>query len=128
MTRPGTAAQLRVFLRVLINLDPYTFTDDVAEHFAAEDENNQQTAEEILLSTLNGLADDELTGFALRLFLTGHTTIPRESEIDPLTEAEAVFAPQQPKTANKKKEGKPIPVKATKKKTAAKKTAKKLAA
>ena len=39
-----TAAQLRVFLRALVNLDPYTFTDDVAEHFAGDDENNQQTA------------------------------------------------------------------------------------
>ncbi len=29
-----TAAQLRVFLRALCNLDPYTITDDVAEHFA----------------------------------------------------------------------------------------------
>ena len=43
-----TAAQLRVFLRALVNLDPYTLTDDVAEHFAGDDENNQQTAEEIL--------------------------------------------------------------------------------
>ena len=47
-----TAVQLRVFLRVLINFDPYTFTDDVAEHLAAEDEKNQQTAEEILLPRL----------------------------------------------------------------------------
>ncbi len=43
--------------------------------------------------TLDGLADDKLTGFALRLVLTGHTSIPRESEIDFLSEAEAAFAP-----------------------------------
>jgi ParB family chromosome partitioning protein len=36
-----TAAQLRVFLRALINLDPYTFVDDVAEHYATDDGNNQ---------------------------------------------------------------------------------------
>ena len=57
------AAQLRVFLRALCNLDPYTLTDDVAEYFAGNDENNQQTSEEILLSTLDGLPDEKLTGF-----------------------------------------------------------------
>jgi ParB family chromosome partitioning protein len=47
-----TAAQLRVFLRALVNIDPYSFADDVAEHYdAVNDENNQQTTEEILLST-----------------------------------------------------------------------------
>jgi ParB family chromosome partitioning protein len=56
-----TAAQLRVFLRALVNLDPYTLTDDVAEHFAGDNENNQQTAEDILLSTIDGLTDDKLT-------------------------------------------------------------------
>ena len=88
-----TAAQLRVFLRALVNLDPYTFTDDVAEHFAGDNENNQQTAEEILLSTIDGLTDEKLTGFALRLALTGHVAIPRESEFDFLTEAETAFVP-----------------------------------
>jgi len=87
-----SAAQLRVFLRALVNIDPYTF-DDVAEHLAANDENNEQSSEEILLSTIDGLPDDKLTGFALRLVFTGHTAIPRESEIGFLTEAEAAFAP-----------------------------------
>ena len=91
------AAQLRVFLRALVNLDPYTFTDDVAEHFAGDNENNQQTAEEILLSTLDGLTDEKLTGFALRLALTGHVGIPRENEFDFLTEAETAFVPPPPK-------------------------------
>jgi ParB family chromosome partitioning protein len=117
-----TAAQLRVFLRALVNLDPYTFVDDVAEHYATEDVNNQQTAEEILLSTVDELADDKLIGFALRLVLTGHTPIPHESEIDFLTEAEAAFAPPQPRTTAKKKEKKPTVIKApSPKKTAAKK-------
>ena len=87
-----SAAQLRVFLRALVTIDPYAF-DDVAEHLAANDENNQQTSEEILLSTIDGLPDDKLTGFALRLVFTGHTAIPRENEIDFLTEAEAAFTP-----------------------------------
>jgi ParB family chromosome partitioning protein len=118
-----SAAQLRVFLRALVNLDPYSFADDVAEHYAADDEDNQQTAVEILLSTVDGLADDKLAGFALRLVLTGHIPIPRDSEIDFLTEAEAAFAPPQPKKTSNKKNKKPTLVKAARpKKAAAKKT------
>ena len=44
---------LKVFLRALVSIDPYAF-DDVAEQLAANDENNQQTSEEILLSTIDG--------------------------------------------------------------------------
>jgi ParB family chromosome partitioning protein len=62
----------------------YAF-DDVAEQLAANEENTQQTSEEILLSIIDGLQNDKLTGFALRLALTAHTAIPRESEIDFLT-------------------------------------------
>jgi ParB family chromosome partitioning protein len=68
-------------------------SNDVAEHLAANDENNERSSEEILLSTIDGLPDDKLTGFALRLVLTAHTPIPREGELDLLTEAETAFAP-----------------------------------
>ena len=119
-----SAAQLRVFLRALVTIDPYAF-DDVAEHLAANDENNQQTSEEILLSAIDGLPDDKLTGFALRLVLTAHTAIPRESEIDFLTEAKVAFAPPQPKNTAAKKAKAPAPIKATKKTAAKKTTAKK---
>ena len=45
----------------------------------------------------------DTTGFALRLVLIAHTPIPREGELDLLTEAEAVFVPQKPKkTATKR--------------------------
>jgi len=97
------AAQLRVFLRALVNLDPYDFAEDVAEHYASGDENDQRTPEEILLSTLDTLTDDKLTGFALRLALTGHLYIPREGDLDFLTEAEYAFVPPVPKTANSKR-------------------------
>jgi hypothetical protein len=61
--------------------------------------------------------------------LTAHTPIPRESEIDFLTEAEAAFAPPQPKKTASKKAKTPTPIKTTQKTTAAKKTkAKKQAA
>jgi ParB family chromosome partitioning protein len=120
-----SAAQLRVFLRVLVNIDPYTF-DDVAEQLAANDENNQQTSEEILLSTIDGLPDDKLTGFALRLVITAHIPIPREGELDYLAEAEIAFAPPQPKkTASKKTTTTPTSIKAAKKSAAKKTTAKK---
>jgi ParB family chromosome partitioning protein len=106
-----SAAQLRVFLRALVNIDPYTF-NDVAEYLAANNENNEQSSEEILLSTIDGLPDDKLPGFALRLVFTGHTAIPRESEIGSLTEAEAAFAPPQPKKTASKKRMTPTSIKA----------------
>ena len=92
-----SATQLRVFLRALVNLDPYTFTDDVAEHFAGDDENHHKSAEEILLGVVDSLSDDKLTGFALRLVLTGSTPIPRNGEADSLTDAAAAFLPAKPK-------------------------------
>ena len=97
------AVQLRVFLRALVNLDPYTLTDDVAEHFVGANENNQQTAVEILLSAVDGLADDKLTGFALRLVLTGYVAMPRESEFDFPAEAATAFVPPLPKKATSTK-------------------------
>ncbi len=120
-----SAAQLRMLLRALVNLDPYTFADDVAEEIVGENENNQLTAEEVLLAAIDSLGDEKLTGFALRLALTSHVPIPRDGEGDYLAEAEAVFPqpqpqPQpQPKKTSSKKAGKPTSIKA--KKTAAKK-------
>jgi ParB family chromosome partitioning protein len=107
--------------------DPYTFTDDLAEQIAGENENEQRTAEEVLLSAIDGLEDHKLTGFALRLALIGHIDIPREGEFDFLAEAETAFAPPQPKngTSKKPKVKTPTPIKAASKsapkKTAAKK-------
>ena len=117
-----TTTQWRAFLRALVNLDPYTFIDDVAEHFVGDNENNQQTAEEILLSTLDGLTDDKLTGFGLRLVLAGHVAIPREGEPDYLTEAESAFISPPPKKEPKSKKT-VTPVKSIPKKAAAKRKA-----
>ena len=123
-----TAPQLRVFLSALVNLDPYDFAEDVAEFYVRADENNQQIPEEVLSSTIATLPDNELTAFALRLVLTGHTDFPRENDIDFLTQAEAVFVVPQPTKAQAKKqkstvikEPKPSPKKTTppKKKLAA---------
>ena len=94
--------QLRVLLRTLVDIDFCDFTDGVAAHFVGDDENNQQSAEEVLLSVMDGMEDDKLPAFALRLALTGHVDIPREGEIDHLIEAEKLFAPSQPKTQPKK--------------------------
>jgi len=117
-----SAAQLRVFLRALVSIDPYIF-DDVAEQLAVNDENNRQTSEEILLSSIDGLPDDKLTEFALRLVLTAHTPIPREGEIDFLTEVDGAFAP--PKKTASKKARTPTPMKAAQKSAAKKTTTKK---
>jgi ParB family chromosome partitioning protein len=119
-----SAPQLRVFLRALVTIDPYAL-DDVAEQLAANHGNNDQTSEEILLSTIDGLSDDKLTGFALRLVLTAHTPMPREGELDLLTEAEIAFAPPQPKKAASKKAKTATPIKAIQKTAAKKTTAKK---
>ena len=108
-------------------MDPYTFTDELAEEIAGEDENEQRTAEEVLLSAIDGLEDNKLTGYALRLALIGHVAIPREGEFDFLAEAEAAFASPQPtRAASRKPKAKtPTPIKAASKsapkKTAAKK-------
>ena len=105
------AAQLRVLLRAIVNLDPYTFADDLAEDIA--DENEPRTAEEVLLATIDATADDKLVRFAIRLALSGHVGIPRENEFDFLTEADAVFAPPEPKTKKSGKPKRPTPIKAT---------------
>ncbi len=108
-----TAPQLRVLLRAIVNLDPYTFADDLAEDINGDDENDQRSAEEVLLSTIDNAADDKLTRFALRLALSGHVGIPRENELDFLTEAENVFAPlQSKKKASGRKGKKSTPIKA----------------
>ena len=76
-----------------------------------DNENEQRSAEEVLLSTIDATADDQLTRFALRLALAGHVGIPREGEFDFLTEAETVFVPPQPtKRAAAKKAKQPTPV------------------
>jgi ParB family chromosome partitioning protein len=81
------AAQLRVLLRAIVNLDPYTFADHLAEDIA-----EQRSAEEVLLATIDATADNKLTRFATRLALSGHVGIPQENELDFLAEAEGVFA------------------------------------
>lgn len=42
-----TAQQLRVLLRALVNLDPYTFVDDLATDISQDPDNDQRSAEEI---------------------------------------------------------------------------------
>ena len=121
-----TAAQLSTFLRLLVHIDPYSFLEEVASHFAGNDENAQQTDEEIVLAALDNTADDKLTSFALRLALTDYVGIPPEGEPDPLSEAEAAFAPPPPKSSKPKNTNKPEEtpstlVKATPKKSVAKK-------
>ena len=97
-------AQMRIFLRLLIHLD-YSFLEEVASHFAG-DENRQHTDEEIVLEALSGTAEEKLTGLALRLVLSDHVGIPRETQVDLLAEAEQAFAALRPKAVNAKSAGK----------------------
>ncbi len=121
--------QLRVLLRALIHIDPYDFIDDVAAHFVGNDENNQQGAEEVLLSVIDELDDEKLPSFALRLALTGHLDVPGDGEIDHLMEAEKLLVPVQPKAAPKKATAKAVKKPANAKaKSSKKKAGKKVAA
>jgi len=97
-----TAVQLRMFLRLLVQIDPYSFLEELASFFAGDDENRQQTDEDIVLAALDNTADDKLIGFALRLTLTDHLSIPQGDQPDLLAEAEAVFAPLTVKTSKRK--------------------------
>ena len=118
-----SAAQLRVLLRAIVNLDPYTFADDLAVDVNGDDENDQRSAEEVLLSAIDSTEDGKLPHFAIRLALSGHVGIPRENEFDFLTEAEAVFAPRTPKKKGNGKAKKPTPLVSTKPAPKPKKTA-----
>ena len=109
-----SASQLRVFLHALIHLDLYTFADDVAEHFAAEETDHDKTSEEILTAAVDALADDKLTGFALRMVLTGKLPIARDGELDSLAEAEAAFVPAKTQKTTKRKAKEPVQNKANK--------------
>jgi ParB family chromosome partitioning protein len=111
-----TAAQLRVFLSALCNLDPYTITEDVADHFAEQNNDHQQTPEEILAAALSQTPDERLTSFALRLALTGYVTIPHEDQLDYLAEAEAAFVAPPP-AKKKPKPNRPTLIKASPKAT-----------
>jgi ParB family chromosome partitioning protein len=109
------AIQLRTFLSALIHIDTYMF-EDIAEQQVADDENNQQTAEEILSVLLASTPDDKLTAFALRLVLTSHAALPRPGEFDCLADAEAAFVPTPPKKGSKGKKAKaPTSIKEAKK-------------
>ncbi len=98
-----SASQLRMLLRALVNLDPYTFADDLAVEMNGDAHDDRRSADEVLLTAIDGLADDKLTGFAVRLALAGHRGIPPDGEADYLTEAVAVFAPKQETKAPAKK-------------------------
>ena len=121
-------AQLRVVLRAIVNLDPYTFADDLATDISEDPDNDKRSAEEILLTAIDGTADDKLTGFAVRLAFAGHRGIPRENEPDFLAEAAAAFLTPKPRKNSAKKEApakvkQPTPIKPHK--TAGKKAGKK---
>jgi hypothetical protein len=88
-------------------------SDVVATHYAGEDNDNDQSSEEILLSVADRLEEVQLPELALRLPLCSHIRIPNENKSDHLAEVEKVFAPKQAKkpTAKKKTVKKTAPPK-----------------
>jgi ParB family chromosome partitioning protein len=117
------AAQLRLLVELLLNLSPYGLFEEVAEHFVGDDENHNKTDDEIVSEALDASADDRLTGFVLRLVLTGHVEVPCEEQTDWLTKAEAVFAPIKAKAEKANKRPKATATKAKSPKAAGKKKA-----
>ena len=69
-----SAVQLRDLLGAIVNLDPYTFADDLAADVA--EENERRSPSEVLLAGIAVTADDKLSRFAVRLALNGHLDIP----------------------------------------------------
>lgn len=118
-----TADQMRLFLRLLVNVNPYEFLEEVAAHYANGDEESERTDEEIVLAALSTTVDEKLTSFALRIVLSDHVRIPAANEPDLLTEAERVFAPEKEKPTPKKPNAKPALVKTDAKKGASRKAA-----
>jgi ParB family chromosome partitioning protein len=119
-----TAVQLRVFLRALVTADAYSFAEDVAAFFANNEANtDQRSPEEVLLREVDGLNEEKLTGFALRLALTAHRDIPVEGDIDFLAEAETAFSvkrcPPKERTASGSNNAQAKSKSSLKKKTAA---------
>ena len=118
--------QLRMFIRLLVNVNAYGFLEGAAAHLTT-DENEQRSDDEVVLAALSTTADEKLTGFALRIVLSDHVGIPRENAPDFLTEAEEVFAPRRPEVVKPKaapsKKLKPVAVKAASKKAASAKKA-----
>ncbi len=107
-----SAVQTRVFLRLLILMEPYSYLEEVASHFANGDENTQRSDEEIVLAALENTADEKLNGLALRIVLTDHVGITQENQPDLLTEAETVFAPKPVKKQKQSTPKKPTPIRA----------------
>lgn len=84
--------------RLLVNVNPYDFLEEAAVHFSIRD-NEDRPDDEVVLAGLSTTGDEKLTGFALRIVLSDHVGIPRENAPNLLTEAEDVFAPEEPKVA-----------------------------
>jgi len=103
------AVQLRLFVELLLDLPPYGVFEEVAEHFAGDDENHGKTDNEILLEALAACADDKLVGFILRLLLTVHVDVPRGEQTDWLLKVESLLVPNS--KARKKAAGKQQPTK-----------------
>jgi ParB family transcriptional regulator, chromosome partitioning protein len=97
------ADQLRVFLRLLVYINPYDFLEEVAAYFTSKEDEERRPDEEVVMAALSNTTDDKLVSFALRIVLTDHVGIPAQDAPDLLTEAEAVLAPKKPKAVKPKK-------------------------
>ena len=93
------AAQLRVLLRALASISPYTFAVDWNNRFSPDPDNDSRSVPEIIRSAVDALTDEKLSGFAVKLALCGHRRIPKDADVDILAEAAAVFLPKDNRNA-----------------------------
>jgi hypothetical protein len=68
------------------------FIEGLAAEIVDDGDNNQHSADDLLLSTIAALPNSELTGFAIRLVFTHLTAAPCKCAIDLLAAATASFA------------------------------------
>ena len=109
--------QLRFLLRALVYSSGYNLFEDVAVYFTElNNERTEQSDEEVLDGLITRANDEALSPLLARFALTDHVDIPREEQIDFLTQAADLFLPKEkPKPAAAKKTA---PKKAAKKATA----------
>lgn len=104
-------AHLRLTLRALVASDESSIFDDVAIHYTGDDENNQQSACEVLSAAIATVKDEELPAVLVRIAFSGHVAAVREGETDYLTEAARLFLPTKTKAKAEKRMPAPIAAK-----------------
>jgi ParB family chromosome partitioning protein len=89
-----TSDQFRLLMRALVQSDYYIF-EKVATHYAELSEERRDQSEEAVLDDVIVTAKvDSLSSILTRIALTDHVDLPRDGQLDFLTEATELFVPK----------------------------------